>query len=345
MKSVSNPPQRIRISERQALRKQRKGEQNPAGVNAKWVIGGTRGDERRLLETMIDFLHGDTTQDGNPRIALFLLRQWGGLSTTIHTVATMELVKERLLDMGVPYIRKVLQEDGSTLRGDPMTRWEYWNNYTLEGMQIFRTTAHPDRRNLTVALNMTETIRESESLETPDGSDSITSLLESKEEDTPVVSGLAQNKGSVHAQNKGHLALEFDKRERRKTEKDTHSAEIVDNPELAMDSQQSGPLLDLTDKGVVLDTQVDPRQASDGNPGILADINADRSPMVDMQDITQKNARRRLETRTVAEMTNQLANQDTRPLADPTQMLRQFESIMMNRTQDANKQFDVRQRA
>ena len=67
--------------------------------------------------------------------------------------------------------------------------------------------------------------------------------------------------------------------------------------------------------------------------------------MVDMQDITQKNARRRLETRTVAEMTNQLANQDTRPLADPTQMLRQFESIMMNRTQDANKQFDVRQRA
>ena len=73
---------------------------------------------------MIDFLHGDTTQqDGNPRIALFLLRQWRGLSTTIHTVATMELVKERLLDMGVPYIRKVLQEDGSTLRGDPMTRW------------------------------------------------------------------------------------------------------------------------------------------------------------------------------------------------------------------------------
>ena len=213
-------------------------------------------------------------------------------------------------------------------------------------MQIFRTTAHPDRRNLTVALNMTETIRESESLETPDGSDSITSLLESKEEDTPVVSGLAQNKGSAHAQNKGRLALEFDKRERRKTEEDTHSAEIVDNPELAMDSQQSGPLLDLTDKGVVLDTQVDPRQASDGNPGILADsINADRSPMVDMQDITQKNARRRLETRTVAEMTNQLANQDTRPLADPTQLLRQFESIMMNCTQDANKQFDVHQRA
>jgi hypothetical protein len=136
MKSRSNQPQRVRASERQAQRRLNKSEALSNNGTAKWVIGGTRSDERRLLERMIDFLHEDTTLDTNPRIALFLLRQWGDLSNTIHTVSTMELVKNRLLEMGVPYIRRIQQGDGTTLRDT--VRWEYWNNYTVAGMQVFR---------------------------------------------------------------------------------------------------------------------------------------------------------------------------------------------------------------
>ena len=316
MKSGLNPPQRIRASERQAQRRLNKSEAISNNCTAKWVIGGTRSDERRLLERMIDFLHEDTTLDTNPRIALFLLRQWGDLSHTIHTVSTMELVKNRLLEMGVPYIRKIQQEgDGTTLRDT--VRWEYWNNYMVAGIQVFRALQEQ------------------------------TGMEDDTAGGTP-----------------------------RDTEEESENKRADQIADEVMDSQQSEPLIPLTSKAVENITQeagvnkeMDRRNAAEGKvddqaeqpaqqDGVVqiptaaattvqiptAAVTTDGNLIVDVQEIESKNERRHQEARAVADMSQTIMNQEVRPIQNPTMMLRQFESILMQRVQDATNQIDIRQK-
>ena len=60
--------------------------------SAKWVIGGTRSDERKWLEKILDHLHTDPAQKTNTGILRFMLKEWPTLRATLHRVATMEKV-------------------------------------------------------------------------------------------------------------------------------------------------------------------------------------------------------------------------------------------------------------
>ena len=78
--------------------------------SAKWVIWGTRSDEQKLLEKIVTYLHTDECQQKNPRILIFLLKDWPtALRTTLRTVlSTMEKVKDKiLLEHGIPYVWKM----------------------------------------------------------------------------------------------------------------------------------------------------------------------------------------------------------------------------------------------
>ena len=119
-------PQATRISERQAARLQAKSKPKTPrlhGGMAKWVIGGTRSDERQWIEKIVVYLHTDQTQENNPRILRVLLKEWPILRTTLHTVATMEKVKIALVvENGVPYLRQLQSEDPRSTRA---RKWEY----------------------------------------------------------------------------------------------------------------------------------------------------------------------------------------------------------------------------
>ena len=84
--------QATRASERQAARMQAKSQVKTPRIQgnmAKWVIGGTRSDERKWLEKIVAYLHSDPQQEGNSQVLSFLLKEWPTYRTTLHTVATM----------------------------------------------------------------------------------------------------------------------------------------------------------------------------------------------------------------------------------------------------------------
>ena len=130
-------PQPTRVSERQAARMQAKPQVKTPRIQgnmAKWVMGGTRRDERTWLEKIVEYLHVDPQQEGNPQVLRFLLKEWQTMKTTLHTVATMETVKSILVEMGIPYLRQRHSEDPQSTRAQ---KWEYWNDNSPAGMKQF----------------------------------------------------------------------------------------------------------------------------------------------------------------------------------------------------------------
>ena len=102
---------------------------------AKWVIGGTRSDERRWLEKILGYLTIDSkAQSNNSRLLRYMLTEWQTLRTTLHTVATLEKVKLFMVEEGVPYLRKMKSKDPRSTRAQ---KWEYWNDYSPEGIEHF----------------------------------------------------------------------------------------------------------------------------------------------------------------------------------------------------------------
>ena len=100
--------QATRVSERQATRMKAKSQmKTPRISTAKWVIGGTRSDERKWIERIVEYLHLDPVQESNPQILRFMLKDWPTLTSTLHTVATLEKVKALLVANAIPYLRKM----------------------------------------------------------------------------------------------------------------------------------------------------------------------------------------------------------------------------------------------
>ena len=125
-----------RASERQAARLTVRSPKTPriSPSLAKWVIGGTRSDERKWLEKIMAYLPIDKAHANNTRLLRYMLTEWPTLRTTLHTVATLEKVKLFLVEEGVPYLRKMTSMDPRSTRAQ---KWEYWNDYSPEGMEQF----------------------------------------------------------------------------------------------------------------------------------------------------------------------------------------------------------------
>jgi hypothetical protein len=134
----SNVPtlQATRASERQADHLRVRSTKTPRiqVSSAKWVIGGTRSDERKWLEKILDHLHTDPGQENNASLLRFMLKEWLTLRATLHTVATMEKVKTFLIDNGIPYLRRMPSVDPMSTRAQ---KWEYWNDCSTRGMAAF----------------------------------------------------------------------------------------------------------------------------------------------------------------------------------------------------------------
>ena len=129
--------QATRASERQAARQKARGQPKTPRIehsSAKWVIGGTRSDERKWLTKIVEYLHRDPAQETNPRILRFMLKEWPTLQATLHTVASMEKLKLILVANGIPYLRRMHSADPKSTRTQ---KWEYWNDYSQEGIARF----------------------------------------------------------------------------------------------------------------------------------------------------------------------------------------------------------------
>lgn len=75
----------------------------------------------------MDYLHVDLLQDGNPTVLRFLLKEWTKMHTTLHTMDTMDSLKQTLVAMNIPYLRRMPSSDPTSTRAK---KWEYWNDYT-----------------------------------------------------------------------------------------------------------------------------------------------------------------------------------------------------------------------
>jgi hypothetical protein len=106
------------------------------GSTAKSIIGSTKSDKRRLIEKLMEYLHVDPLWDDDIQVLRFLRKEWPMLKTTLHTTQTMEKLKHMLLeDMKIPYLRRVKTRDPYSLQAK---KWEYWNDYTPEGIRQFQ---------------------------------------------------------------------------------------------------------------------------------------------------------------------------------------------------------------
>ena len=85
------------------------------------------------MESIVEYLHVDPLQDGDPTVLRFLLKEWKVVQTTLHTIGTMEGLKQKPLDMKVPYLRRAKGPVSQSAR----LKWEYWNDYSQGGMEKF----------------------------------------------------------------------------------------------------------------------------------------------------------------------------------------------------------------
>ena len=70
------------------------------------------------------------------------------MQNTLHTIGTMENLKQVLLNMKIPYLCRMISTDSTSTRTQ---KWEYWNDYTTDGMVKF----HADNK-MEATITMTE---------------------------------------------------------------------------------------------------------------------------------------------------------------------------------------------
>ena len=97
------PPLPTRMSARQAQRRSAPKLRTPriSESQGRWIIGGTKSDERKLLEKIVEYLHVDPLRDGDSTVLRFLLKEWKMLQPTLHMIDTMDSLKHTLLAMGI----------------------------------------------------------------------------------------------------------------------------------------------------------------------------------------------------------------------------------------------------
>ena len=117
---------KTRTSARQAAAKQRIAQRDsPAGsdppdeTNMKWTINPNRTVERGIVVSMVTYLRDDPTVNDDLDVFRFICHDWYVLERMLHTKATMDTVKRRLLALGIRYIHRT-----------PDQNWSYWNDYS-----------------------------------------------------------------------------------------------------------------------------------------------------------------------------------------------------------------------
>jgi hypothetical protein len=159
--------------------------------SAKWVIGGTRSDERKWLEKILAYLPTDKAQENNSRLLRYMLTEWPPLRTTLHTVATLEKVKLFLIEQGVPYLRQMKSLDPRSTRAQ---KWEYWNDYSPEGIEQFA------KEKSDISEDETSEVTEYENYGT------ISSVLADEEEEEQASQGLITAAGDTTSTNRPHAS-------------------------------------------------------------------------------------------------------------------------------------------
>jgi hypothetical protein len=131
-----------RTSARQAAARQRIAQRDsPAGsdppneTNMKWTTNPTRTIERDIVVSMVTYLREDPTVNEDLDVFRFICRDWYVLERTLHTKATMDTVKRRLLALGIRYIHRTSDQN-----------WYYWNDYSpLAIMEFYPVSGDMDR--------------------------------------------------------------------------------------------------------------------------------------------------------------------------------------------------------
>jgi hypothetical protein len=123
-----------RTSARQAAARQRIAQRDsPAGsdppderTNEKWTINPDKSAEKEILISMVAYLRDDPTINDDLNVLRFICRDWYTLERTLHTKATIDTIKRRLIALGIRYIHRT-----------PDLQWQYWNDYTPLAMMNF----------------------------------------------------------------------------------------------------------------------------------------------------------------------------------------------------------------
>ena len=114
-------------SARQAAARQRiEQRDSPAGSdppdeqpNMKWTINPDNPAEKEILISMLAYLRDNPTVNNDLNVFRFIYRNWYTLECTLHTKATIHIIKQRLIALGIRYIHRT-----------PDQQWHYWNDYT-----------------------------------------------------------------------------------------------------------------------------------------------------------------------------------------------------------------------
>ena len=94
-----------------------------------WDKNPSRSVEREYIEAMVEHLRDDPLVYDDLLVLRFVYKEWPLLQHSISTKLTVEMVKKRLLDLQVRYLRFTANQD-----------WMYWNDYTEEGILAFLPT-------------------------------------------------------------------------------------------------------------------------------------------------------------------------------------------------------------
>ena len=299
-----------RASERQADRLKARGMKTPRipASSAKWEIGGTRSDERKWLEKILDHLHTDPEQETNTRILRFMLKEWPTLRATLHTVATMEKVKLFLIDNGVPYQQRMQSVDPKSTRAQ---KWKYWNDYLTEGMEV-----------LVKEYASLLTLQENASILAPTAPE-VTEVSHDDE---------SARSTETEYETYGTISSVL-------VEGTDESQELI-----PMETGgQSPPSLEGHGKDIGVETKP-PDIIATLAPLVPRLLAADGRTLLDLQVIEQRSQRQCQETHRVSQMAHHFAHPTKGNPMDMGPILREFEGILMQQVNDAANTLDTRQR-
>ena len=344
------PPLPTRMSARQAQRRSAPKPRTPriSESQGRWIIGGTKSDERKLLEKIVEYLHVDPLRDGDSTVLRFLLKEWKMLQPTLHTIDTMDSLKHTLLAMGIPYLRKMVSADPTSTRAK---KWEYWNDYTTAGIEKFHaentiqggttadstTGAKDNSLSITDELDMEADEGNGDNMEADkgNGDNSDVSIDDTSTESAKTGSGFEDDASYTNP-----MGL-----------RTTPSPELQSQP--LIDEEAMPPLAEMSTAPGTTPRLPGTRETM---TPIGADVeiptatpmkvwDTDGNTVIDLQAIEQRNQRRRDEAQQVRHITRQLlgGQENDSPLS-PTALLKTLEGILTERIHDAVTSLDTRQK-
>ena len=335
-------PHATRSSVRQAQRSSQPPSRTPRPPRstAKWVIGGTKSDERKLLEKLMAYLHVDPLRDEDIQVLRFLRKEWPTLKTTLHTTQTMEQLKHILLvDMQIPYLRRVKTRDPYSLQAK---KWEYWNDYTPEGIRQFE-----DEANKTAMISPAPAVLLGGQEEPTQQNDEHKSGRESVDSDHTEESGTSES-GEIMQEEESsnyHNPIKLLGSSQDNTTPET-SQPLLEQQQMAKTDSRIAGLADAPLEVFSPTNRTENRVGTEVTiPTNVRDPDGDT--IVDVEATEAKNQRRRQETYQMSVMHRHLLDtqrETGEEAPDLSTMLRRFEDILKSRTHDAVRALDTRQK-